>query len=182
MTRPAVSDTAQLLPVSNNGNRRTSLLFFSVPPPYFLTYNLGMNRPRSMTVLLALIILIKSLNCVVGESVFLGDEQLSFTGQVAAVLQPAKPIGPLHPGPTEQGCTDSGCLCKGFVGAPEVVVPKLTESLDDWSQLATALTQFSILSETATTRPQRLRPGDSLFADTFPSGRALRQQFASLTL
>ena len=135
-----------------------------------------------MTVLLALIVLIKSLNCVIGESVFLGNEEFTFAGEVVVAQQPAKPIEPLHPGPAEKGCTDSGCLCQGFVEAPEVVVPEPTESLDDWSQLAGAFAQFSILSDAAMTRPDRLRPGDSLFADASPSGRTLRQKFASLTL
>jgi hypothetical protein len=135
-----------------------------------------------MTVLLALIILVKSLNCVIGESIFLGGEESASLGVVAVAQQPAKPIFPLHPDPVEQGCTDSGCLCKGFVEAPEVAVPVPTESLDDWSQLAGAFAQISHLADALTARPQRLRPGDSLFADTSVSGRALRQQFASLTL
>ena len=135
-----------------------------------------------MTVLLALIILIKSLNCVIGESVFLGGEEFTYAGEVVVAQQPAIPTDPLHPDPAERGCTDSGCLCKGFVEAPEVVVPEPTESLDDWSQLAAAFAQLSNLSDAAATRPQRLRPGDPLFADASPSGRALRQQFASLTL
>ena len=141
-----------------------------------------MNRPRTMTVLLALIILVKSLNCVIGESVFLSGEEFAFAGEIAVAQQPPPPIFPLHSDPLEQGCTDSGCLCKGFVEAPEVVVPVPTESLDDWSQLAGAFAQISPLADALTARPQRLRPGDSLFADTSPSGRALRQQFASLTL
>ena len=141
-----------------------------------------MNRPRTMTVLLALIILVKSLNCVIGESVFLGGEEFTYAGEVVVVQQPAIPTDPLHPDPTERGCTDSGCLCKGFVEAPEVVVPVPTESLDDWSQLAGAFAQISHLADALTARPQRLRPGDSLFAGTSPSGRALRQQLGSLTL
>jgi len=141
-----------------------------------------MNCSRTMTVLLTLIILIKSLNCVIGESVFLGGPEFVSTGVTAGAPQPTLPIVPLHPDPVEQGCTDSGCLCKGFVEAPEVVVPEPTESLDDWSQLAGSFAHLTDLTPSATMRPQRLRPGDSLFADTSPSGRTLRQQFASLTL
>jgi len=141
-----------------------------------------MNHSRTMTALLALIILIKSLNCVIGESVFLGEPELVAASEIAGVPQSATPIAPLHPGPAEQGCTDSGCLCKGFVAAPEVVVPEPTESLDDWSQLAGAIVQFAKVNAPATSRQPRLRPGDPLFADTSPSGRDLRHQFASLTL
>lgn len=141
-----------------------------------------MNCSRTMTVLLALIILVKSLNCVIGESVFLGGPEDISTTEAAGALELATPVAPLHPGPAEQGCTDSGCLCKGFVEAPEIVVPEPSESLDDWSQLARVFDQLAKANASVNNCPQRLRPGDPLFADTSPSGRGLRQQFASLTL
>lgn len=135
-----------------------------------------------MTVLLALIILVKSLNCVIGESVFLGDQEPRFLGGMAAAHQPAEPIAPLQPGPAEQGCTDSGCLCKGFVETPAVALPEPSESLDDWNRLTALFGQQPKAIVADATCPHRLRPGDPLFADTSPSGRQLRQQHSSLTL
>lgn len=135
-----------------------------------------------MTVLLALIILVKSLNCVIGESVFQGEHLLIPPAGLAKAQLLAMPVAPLHPGPAEEGCTESGCLCKGFVEAPEVIVPEPTESLDDWSQLTGIFARLLTASHPATAPVLRLRPGDPLFADTSLSGRDLRQQYAALTL
>lgn len=141
-----------------------------------------MKLSRTMTVLLALIILIKSLNCVIGESQYAADNLPGQTSVPTLALPSASPVVPLHPDPEEQGCTDSGCLCKGFVEAPEITVPEPTESLDDWSLIAAILMQSAGNQLALNPQAQRLRPGNSLFADTSPSGRALRHHHSSLTL
>lgn len=141
-----------------------------------------MKLTRTMTVLLALIILIKSLNCVIGESQFAGDNLSAQLPTPSLSLPSVSPASPLHPDPAEQGCTDSGCLCKGFVEAPEVTVPEPTESLDDWSLIASILWHSAGKQPGLDSEALRPRPGDTLFADTSPSGRALRHHHSNLTL
>lgn len=141
-----------------------------------------MKLSRTMTVLLALIILIKSLNCVIGESQYAADN-LSSQTSVPTLTQPSiSPLVPLLPDPAEQGCTDSGCLCKGFVEAPEITVPEPAESLDDWRLIAAILSKSGGNQLTLYPQSHQARPGNSQFADTSPSGRALRHHHSSLTL
>ncbi len=135
-----------------------------------------------MTVLLAAIIVIKSLNCVIGESLF--SPNLSH-GSVAAWTTfdvEASPAGPLHPPTGEQGCTDSGCLCNGFVEAPEVTVPEPAQSLDYCFQLTAELVRFSAGANDASPPIRLCRPGGDLFADSSPAGRSLRLWIDSFTI
>ena len=135
-----------------------------------------------MTVLLAAIIVIKSLNCVIGESLFnSGLSQVPGTAGATLDLA-ATPAGPLHPPAGEQGCTESGCLCKGFVAGPQVAVPEPNESLDDCFQLAT-VSNRNLLGLNSQPFQRRLcRPGGDMFADTSPAGRSLRLWLDSFTI
>lgn len=135
-----------------------------------------------MTVLLAAIIVIKSLNCVIGESLF-NSSRTQSSGAAGATLDlAASPAGPLHSPAGEQGCTESGCLCKGFVAGPQVAVPEPSESLDDYFQL-TATSHRNLPGLNFQPCQRRLcRPGGDLFADTSPAGRSLRLWLDSFTI
>jgi hypothetical protein len=141
-----------------------------------------MNLSRTMTVVLAVIIVIKSLNCVIGESLFAPGLSHGSVAAWATLDVAASPAGPLHPPTGEQGCNDSGCLCNGFVEVPEVTAPELSLSLDDLYQLST-VTIHSVHGRNGSPPQARLcRPGGDLFADTSPSGRTLRLWIDSFTI
>lgn len=135
-----------------------------------------------MTVLLAAIIVIKSLNCVIGESLFAPSLSHGSVAAWAMSDTSTSPAGPLHPPAGEQGCTDSGCLCNGFVEVPEVTAPELSQSLDDLFQLAAVTIRGSASPNRSPSQARLCRPGGNLFADTSPAGRTLRLWIDSFTI
>lgn len=157
-----------------------------------------MNLSRTTTVLLAAIIVIKSLNCVIGESLFapslshgsvaawaMLDTALLDTALLDTAMldnSAAYPAGPLHPPAGEQGCTDSGCLCNGFVEVPEVTVPEPVQSLDELFRLAAMPIRGLAGLPCPLPQARLCRPGGDLFADTSPAGRSLRLWIDSFTI
>jgi hypothetical protein len=141
-----------------------------------------MNFSRTMTVLLAAIIVIKSLNCVIGESLYGPSLSHSSVATWAMLDTTASQAEPLHPPAEDQGCTDSGCLCKGFVAVPEVTVPEPSQSLDYLFQLSAILIRGVAGAERSLSQVRLWRPGGVLFADTSPAGRTLRLWMDSFTI